>query len=789
MKMRSLRKTVWMVLSFVTGMVCAQDYQKTANGIKSETCDMRVELRFYSPTQVRVLKYPKTETVDKLSFSVVKSPEKTPFTVAEEDKTITLKSESLAVSLDVETGKVSFKDIQGRPLLAEKDYGTHFTPVKYEENETYAVWQAFLLDKDEALYGLGQHQQGKMNQRNQRIVLRQKNKEIAIPYIQSTKGYGLFWDNCSATTFTDNPMETSFDSEAGDCADYYFLYGGTPDNVLRSMRDLTGGVQMNALWTYGFWQSRERYQSQEELLEVVGKYRELKVPLDGIIQDWQYWGRGAAVWNAVEFNNPLFPNPKQMIDDVHRMNARIAISVWPSFGEKTRIYDEFKQKKMLLDLIVWPKTTCLYDPFNPEARDLYWRYMEKNLLSLGIDGWWLDATEPEMIGGNIEELDQMTHAGPFRNVANAFPLMTVGGVYDHQRKTLSDKRVYIFTRSAFAGQQRYGANSWSGDIVSSWEVLHNQISAGLNFSICGIPYWNEDIGGFFSGVNYPDGVKDPAYRELYARWIQFGAFTPMMRSHGTNTPREIYQFGERGSWEFDTIEKYIHLRYKMLPYIYSTAWNVTKHGDTFMRPLFMDFPQDAAARDLNSQFMFGRSLLIVPVTEPMYVDANKQVNLNEVKSKEVYLPQGCDWFDFWTGNRFQGGQTMKKETPIDIMPVYVKAGTILPIGPKVQYAEEKKWDNLEIRVYPGADGKYVLYEDENDNYNYEKGAYSEITFTWDDAKRTLTISDRKGNFDGMLQARRFNIILVNAKKGLGDREAVRFDKKVSYNGKELRVKL
>ena len=376
----------------------------------------------------------------------------------------------------------------------------------------------------------------------------------------------------------------------------------------------------------------------------------------------------------------------------------------------------------------------------------------------------------------------------YRTVANAYPLATVGGVYEHNRRIAKEKRVYIFTRSAFAGQQRYGANSWSGDIKSTWEMLHNQISAGLNFSICGIPYWNADIGGFVA-CTYPDGVKDPRYRELYIRWNQFGAFTPMMRSHGTCTPREIYQFGDRGSWEFDAIEKYIRMRYLMLPYMYSTAWNVTSNGGSFMRALFMDFPNDKKVLDMNDQYMYGKSLLVAPVTRSMYVTDDKIEDFSKVKTEPVYLPRGTEWYDFWTGEKFNGGQTVNREVPIDIMPLYVRAGSILPLGPDVQYAEEKKWDALEIRIYSGADAEFTLYEDENDNYNYEKGFYSIITFKWDDAKQILTITDRNGEFPGMLKKRKFKIVLVNKKQGIGDQLSESINKIVPYNGKSVRIQL
>jgi len=363
-------------------------------------------------------------------------------------------------------------------------------------------------------------------------------------------------------------------------------------------------------------------------------------------------------------------------------------------------------------------------------------------------------------------------------------------VYKHQRAVDSSKRVFILTRSAFAGQQRYGANTWSGDVTSSWNALRNQISAGLNFSLTAIPYWNSDIGGFFLS-RFPRKLDDPEYRELYQRWLQFGAFCPLMRSHGTDAPREIYQFGKKGDRDYDAIDKYINLRYRLLPYIYSTSWDVTKNQSSMMRALVMDFPKDKNALDINDEFMFGKSFLVNPVTEPMYIqktgegrNAVATEDFSTIKTKEVYLPDGTDWYDFWTGEKFTGGNKVNKETPFDIIPLYVKAGSIVPIGPKVQYAEEKKWDDLEIRIYPGAVGQFVLYEDENDSYNYEKGIYATITFEWNDKKKTLTIGDRNGSFPGILDSRKFNIIVVTKNKGTGDDAAREYDKVVDYNGKK-----
>jgi alpha-D-xyloside xylohydrolase len=746
------------------------------------------------------LKSPEGKTFTKESLSVIKFPQKTAFNIKQAGDELSIKSESIQVILNLKNGTISFSTTTGVSLLSEKEAGVAFTDFNDAGVKTYSISQSFVLDKDEAIYGLGQQQKGKMVQRNLRLRMVQGNTDDYIPFFLSVKGYGLFWDNYSPTIFEDNPESTSFKSDVGDCVDYYFMYGGNADGVIAHMRDLTGQVPMFPLWTYGYWQSKERYKSQDETVGVVKKYRELGVPLDGIIQDWQYWGNNY-LWNAMEFLNPEFYNPQKMIDDIHKLHAHIIISIWNSFGPQTKPYKELDKIGALLDIKTWPESGSqkwppnpdypsgvrVYDPYNPEARDIYWKYLNKGIFSLGMDGWWMDSSEPDHLQFKASDFDNKTYLGSFRKVRNAFPLMTVGGLYQHQRSVTSDKRVFILTRSAFAGQQRYGANTWSGDVVASWDALRNQISAGLNFSLCGIPYWNSDIGGFFLW-NYKKKLEDADYRELYARWIQFGAFCPMMRSHGTDAPREIYQFGKKGDEIYDAIEKFINLRYRLLPYIYSTSWDVTANQSSMMRALMMDFVKDKQALNINDQYMFGKSLLVCPVTSSMYSKDTKE-DFSMVKTRQLYLPKGADWFDFWTGEKYIGGQTINKETPIDIMPLYVKAGSILPIGPKVQYAEEKKWDNLDICIYEGADGEFTLYEDENENYDYENGVYSTIIFSWDDAKQTLTISERKGSFPGMLEERKFNIIKVSKGKVAGDGVVDEFDKVITYTGQKKSVKL
>lgn len=802
-------------LCFSTNILFAQNYQKTSSGIKTTVNAVDIEVQFFAPAVARVIKSPEGVAYEKQSLSVIAKPEKVSFKADIQDNKIVLNTSELSVSVDTGTGIVSYFSKDGKSLLAEKS-GMQFINFDDAGTKTYQVYQPFILDKEEAIYGLGQLQNGKMIQRNMTKNLIQGNVEDVSPFFQSTKGYGVFWDNYSPTLFTDNEVETSFRSEVGDCVDYYFMYGKNADGVIAQVRSLTGQAPMFPLWTYGYWQSKERYKSQEEVVDVVRKYRELGIPLDGIIQDWQYWGHNY-LWNAMDFQNPTFNNPQKMIEDVHAMNAHMAISIWSSFGPMTKPYRELDKKGMLFNFTTWPQSGLeswppnmeypsgvrVYDAYNPEARDIYWKYLNDGIFKLGMDAWWMDSTEPDHLDWKPEDMDTKTYLGSFRKVRNAYPLMTVGGVYDHQRAVTSDKRVFILTRSGFLGQQRYGANVWSGDVASTWESFRNQIPAGLNFSLCGMPHWNSDIGGFFAGHynkswNDDSASKNPLYQELYVRWLQFGTFNPMMRSHGTDVYREIYKFGKKGEPVYDAIEKMIGLRYSLLPYIYSTSWEVSNRQSSFMRALMMDFVDDRKVWDINDEYMFGKSLLVAPIAHAQYTpeavvkvseeegwnrDGVKKtktdvaVDFMETKSTNIYLPAGTLWYDFWTNEKHEGGKEITKETTLDVIPLYVKAGSIIPVGPQVQYATEKPWSHLELKVYAGANGNFILYEDEFDNYNYEKGVYTEIPISWNNTSRKLTIGARKGAYEGMLKNRKFTVTLQDGTQ-----------KNVDYNGKAISVR-
>ncbi|MDE6316836.1 MAG: glycoside hydrolase family 31 protein, partial [Muribaculaceae bacterium] len=733
------------------------------------------------PSIVRVNKTPKGASSQKESMVVIKTPEEVKTEEYSEAGKKIARSTDLTVAVDTYSGAVTFSNNAGELLLT--DYSTSFTPEEHNGVKYTRMRESFMLDEGEPVYGIGQVMDGRMNRRNSSYHLQHENMFTDSPYFMSpTKGYGVYLDNYSISEFSDNNQFMEF-SQLGDDCDYYFIYGGTPDGVIAGVRDLTGHAPMLPLWAYGYFQSKERYATQQESLDVLKKYREIGVPVDVIIQDWRYWPQCNGVdslWNSQTFDENNFPEPKKWIDEIHKNNAKLLIVTWPGFGGNTPQYKELAATGHILNFDTWPPYSGAkpYDPYSDEARDIFWHYANKGLFSyIGNDGWWLDSTEPDHINKKDEDYDVMTAAGPYRGVKNTYSLTHNKGLAEHQKATTRDKRVVILTRSGHIGQQRYGSNTWSGDVDSDWDVLTNHIPAALNFTLMGIPNWNSDIGGFVAQkwVN-GGGTKNPGFQDLYNRWAQFGAFSPMMRSHGTDLPREIWQFGEPGDPIYESIAKTIRLRYRLLPYIYSTSWDVSANDGTFMRPLVMDYSDDSATYDLGNEYLFGRNILVAPVTRP------------DVTEWDVYLPKGNDWWDFWTNEKLSGGKTVSKDIPMDIIPLYIKAGTILPFGPEVQYSGQKKWNDIEIRIYPGADGSFTLYEDEFDNYNYEDGAFSTITFNWNDADRTLTIGNREGDYKGMLKNRKFRVAIVDGDSPSGHLPAKK-TKAVSYSGKETKIKL
>lgn len=787
-------------------MVQGATVLKTENGVvisglekNNDATAPSVAVDFYTSSIVRIKKIPTETEPELLNLVVTAQPENVKFTLKESADKATLKSDKLIVEINKNNGQVTFLSTDGKALLAENG-AAQFKAIDDAGRPSYTVKQSFSIEDGETVYGLGISQRETMTRNNTSYNLTQGNQDDASPVLQSIKGWGIFWDNYSPTRYSQKETDLSFDSQVGDAADYYFIYGGNADGVVAGIRHLSGKVPMIPLWAYGFMQSRERYKTDQEPVEVLSRHRELQVPIDVIIQDWQYWGNNY-LWNAMEFNSPDFSNARGMLDRIHAMNGKMMISIWSSFGPMTKQYRELQPKGLLIDFSTWPQSGLTdwpprrdypsgvrpYDPFSQEARDIYWKHLTR-LFDFGLDGWWMDSTEPDHLDYKESDMDLPTAMGSFRRVCNAYPLMAVGGVYQNQRAVSGDKRLLILTRSCFTGQQRYGSNTWSGDITTSWSCLRSQIAAGLNFTLTGNPNYNSDGGGFFiSGYKNgaPRGLaaQNPAYQEIYVRWIQQAVFNPMMRSHGADSPREIYYFGEKGTPVFDAIESAIRLRYALLPYIYSTAWQVSKNDYSFMRPLMMDFAEDSNVWNIGQEYMFGQNLLVAPVCNyqytfdraAMYRDS---VDFTKTGKKDIYLPAGTTWYDYFSSKTFKGGQTIDYTTHFDQIPLFVRAGAILPIGPDVQYSTEKSWDELEIRIFPGADGTFVLYEDEFDNYNYENGAYTEIPMTWNDKSRTLTIGNRTGKYDGMISTRKFRIVSPEGR-----------EKTVTYTGKALKVKM
>lgn len=756
-------------------------YSFTEDGMLAEWDDMRVRVRFINDSTVRVTKFIGDESrVEKSLVMLEGISRPVSFDKHEAEGVVTLTSEKARVTYNLAQALVTVYRAGGEALIRELE--TKFTEKADGPNAAWQFKQVFALEDGEQIYGLGQLQNGQLSMRGLSTTMIQDNRSIYIPYFYSSKRYALYWDNYSPTSFEDNASGTAFVS-TGQAADYYVLVGSNSDGVLRSWRQLTGKTQLPPLWNFGLYQSKQRYTSVQEVIDIVSRYRSLGVPLDCVVQDWQYWGDDNH-WNAMEFLNPNYSQYQRMIDEVHAMNAKLMISVWPDFGPATTQYSDFGGAGRLIPIQSYPTNVATrpYDVYDETTRKKYWNYLYQGLMSKGIDALWLDSAEPDDFSNKTTDYDYVTglDGRTFRSVRNAFPLAHVEGVYDNHlaESGLHDKRVSILTRSAFAGMQRTGAFVWSADITSSWETLARQIPAACNFSVSGLPYWNSDTGAFFIG-GYNGGVDNAAWRALYTRWTQFSCFCPMMRFHGDQTPREIWQFGAQDDarGDYNNILRYIRLRYRLLPYLYATAHQVVDADETFMKAMPVAFENDARCTDVIDQYMFGRSFLVAPVVT------------DGAAGRNVYLPEGQQWYDFWTGRCTEGGKSVFRQTPQDIMPLYIPAGTVLPFGPEVQYSSEKPWDDIEIRVYAGKDGSFMLYEDALDGYGYKNGEYTEIPFTWDEARQTLTVGARTGSFEGMPLERTFRIVRVSSKKGFGDKNSETYNKVVSYSGTPVEVTL
>ena len=898
-----------------------------------------VKLEVISDKIIHVITSP-VELVQKdTSLMVIAGKIKTEWSVDTKNNEATLSTALLKVIVELSTGRIKFHDLKGIALLEENKNGSSFSATTIDGGPSWQIKQTFLSPKDEALYGLGQHQQGIMNYKGELIELLQNNTEVAVPFLVSNNDYGLLWENYSITQFGDgrkyqplselklydeagkaggltakyvskkdsskifttrteedisydflssltrfpgnfplgdgmatwqgsvessstgihkfsvryggyikvwingkleldawrqcwNPAtnilpvsmqagkeysvkiqwmpdggesyvsinwlkpassynKTHFEisSEAANNINYYFVYGTNMDEIISGYRYLTGKAPIVPKWTLGFWQSRERYRTQNEILSTVKTFREKNIPLDNIVMDWQYWKPDE--WGSQEFDPSRFSDPKGMIDTLHKMyHAHFMISVWPKFYSGIKNYGLMNDQGFLLTKNIQDNrkdwlgyVSTFYDAFNPAAGKFFWQLVKESLYSKGIDAWWMDAPEPD-IHSNLpiekrKDLMFPNALGSATKYFNAYPLANAKTIYEGQRSADANKRVFILTRSAYGGLQHYGAAVWSGDIGSRWLDMKNQVSAGVNFSLSGLPYWTMDIGGFAVENRYANAKGEVAneWKELMTRWYQFGAFCPLFRSHGQYPYREIFNTAQPTDTAYQSVLFYDKLRYRLLPYIYSIAAKAYHDDYTIMRGLAMDFPNDKNVLTINDEYLFGPSLLINPVYK------------YHQRIRKVYLPNGRGWYDLYTGKIFNGGQSIKTNAPYDRMPVFVKEGSIIPVGPALQYTSQKPADTITLFVYTGNNASFNLYEDEDTNYNYEKGMFANIQIDYNEEDRSLTIHDRKGEFPGMLQKRIFNIIWITkskAKKLDFDQQP---DEQVLYGGKKQVIKM
>jgi alpha-D-xyloside xylohydrolase len=681
---------------------------------------------------------------------------------------VAVRTPKMSVEVDLKEGLLRFLDPNGKTLLQESPrIPRRYVPQRINGEALYRVEQRFYPDALEGIYGLGQHQGGAFDQRGTVIELAQANTNVSIPLFVSTLGYGLLWNTASKSLFDNRfPTELKLSAEAADAIDYYVFYGPSIDRIIQLYRSMTGHAPLFGRWAYGFVQSKDRYRSAKELLDITAEYRERGVPLDFIVQDWFWWQRQGDPQYTDSYLKPQ-PDVPEALRKLHEQDVHAMISVWAKLDPSSHNYQEMKR----LGFIV--PGTDIYDATNPDARDYYWENLVGVKFAEGWDGFWLDSSEPEIWNGQSDAvLDALQlFIGNGARYTNVFPLMHCGGVHDHWRKATDRKRVFILTRSGFLGQQRYATTVWSGDIIGTWLSFRRQIAAGLNFQMSGLPYWTTDIAGY--GWPYERDTRDPDYQELYVRWFQYGVFCPILRTHGhrTNNTNELFSYGQ----QTPTLIAYDQLRYRLLPYIYSLAWRVTRDDYTIQRGLPMDWPTDLRVRDIGDQFMFGPALLVAPVTEP---GATK---------RQVYLPNASTWYDFWSGERIAGSQTVEASAPLDRIPVYVRAGSIVPLGPVVQNADIQP-DRLEVRVYPGADGDFEWYSDAGDSYEYEKGVHRIVPIHWNDDTRTLTLTESRNSYPGMPEHIHIRLVVVREAHGVGGEVTAAADAEGVYDGKTLHIK-
>jgi alpha-D-xyloside xylohydrolase len=751
-------------------------YERAADGIEFHLHHGTVRVRFCTDSLVHVT-FRAATSVDHPQPWIAKTDWKpVEFQVQEDaNHNIVLSTARIRIVAERDSSALVFEDEPGNVLVRESASPAprNLTPAVVNGENTFHASAYFDLAQDEAIYGLGQHQTGLLNQRGADLLLMQDNTSISIPFVLSSRGYGLLWSSASLGRYENHfQAKLALHAELADAVDYYFLYGPEFDRIIAAYRTLTGPAPLLPLWAYGFWQSRLQYNTQQEMLDVAAKYRELKIPLDNLVLDFGWMVRMGSHQFTADF-----PDPVAMFSKLRVMHVHTMVSVWPLYTPPSTNFDEMLRNNYFVtggrtQLPSYYPGSRVFDAFNAEARSTFWRQMKTGLYDKGVEAWWLDSSEPLDFYG--EEQGPMlegahTALGSGTRYANLYPLMETKAVYDGQRATSDKQRVFILTRSGFLGQQRNAATSWSGDIAPDFSTLRRQIPAGLNYSMSGLPYWTTDIGGFQGG-----DPNDPSYQEVYVRWFQYGAFCPIFRTHGARKANEIWSYGPRAQ---QILTSYDKLRYRLLPYIYSLSWKVTSEGYTPMRALVMDFPADHKVLDIADEFMLGPAILVNPVTEA------------GATSRSVYLPAGARWYDFWTGTTLKGGQTVSAAAPLETMPLYLRAGSIVPMGPELQYTGEKPADPIELRIYRGANGAVTLYEDDGESYGYERSEHSTIVFTWDDSSKALSIGARTGSFPGMLRERTFNVVLVGKDHGVGESLTATPDNSVRYDGAAQTIKL
>jgi alpha-D-xyloside xylohydrolase len=767
------------------------DFKKTAKGIEVTQKDGVLRLDVDADDMVHVTYAPLGAAAPERASDWVVVKKDWPavaFEVRDDERAIVLSTAKLRVMIERGSGAVHYIAPEGetgagatgpgssgrgmRGKMLTTDGSRTLRPVEVNGEKTFHAEVSFpIYGSHEGFYGLGQHQAGVWNYRGETVDLSQENTNIAVPLLVSTNGYGIFWNNPSRSVVNNRFVHGLYlSAEVADRIDYYFIYGPDADQIIARYRELTGEVPLFGKWAYGFWQCKNKYESQAEIEGVAAKYRALHIPVDNIVQDWFWWiTMGEMKWNE------HYPDPQGMIDTLHKENFHLMVSIWPYFRPGSATYDEFDKNGWFIAKTTQqsfhPVGQALYDPTNDAARKKYWENANTALFSKGVDAWWLDTDEPETEAreDNILVTNKLA-IGSGARYANVYPLFHVGGVSEGQQKASQDKRVFILSRSAYAGAQRFGVTAWSGDVLSDWVTFARQIPAGLNYSISGMPYWTTDIGGFISGGN----LNDPKFRELFIRWFQFGTFSPIFRVHGTRNPseNELWSYGPDAQ---KILVDYDNLRYRLMPYIYSEAWQVTSNHGTLMRPLVMDWREDVEAQNTGDEYLFGPSILVAPVTT------------EGATSRTVYLPE-AKWYDFWTGAAVEGGKRIQADAPIEKLPLFVRAGSIVPFGPAVEWATQKVEAPIELRVYPGADGDFTLYQDENDGYAYEKGAHATIPIHWDETKKTLTVGPVEGKFPGMPKSWTFRVVVVGQGHGVGNGVSEKADAEVKFSGEKVVVK-